>query len=1003
MRELEVFRKRVARELFSEQRSFKIEIAFGDGSESDEVVFTPIRPGASWGANYRTCLFRFTGVIPEAWCGKEVYARINLGGEGTVFDRNFRVIDSVSDVSVFDINFKRELLPIAAEAEGGEEVVFYIEATANGMFGLWMDSDPAEDSASPNGAFVAEVNQGFFGILERDIWDLVNDLSVASGFLGVAGEKSRERRIVENAVNLAIAAYRNDPKNAAQARKELAPILKWRAKSSALTACCVGHAHLDTAWLWPIEQSVKKCARTFATQMGLIDRYPEYVFGASAACHYEFVKDCYPELYERIKKYVAQGRLELQGGMYVEADCNITGGESLIRQFLYGKHFFIDEFGVEVKNLWLPDAFGYSANLPQIMKSCGCDYFLTQKISWNELNKFPYHSFYWRGIDGSRVLAHFPPEDGYNSQMSVESLAFGQDNYAQGAENGEFLSLFGIGDGGSGPTADYIERGLRLKSFEGAPKVKFGRADEFFARLDKKKGYPEWSGELYLELHRGTLTTQAQNKYQNRRFEQKMRELETAFSALGAQEYPREVFDAMWRSILINQFHDILPGSSINAVYEETKEDYAALETLAAKLEENLAAALSDGDENAVSYINTLGVAGSVIVKLPEKWRAATVNGEAVPVQNGSALIDVPALGAVTLRKSAKKAAEITKKRDLTLENSRILYKFNRFGEIVTIFDKELRREFMPNSGRGNVFTLHVDYPTRWEAWDVERSYMDAPAEELRACAVGEVERGVVCSRLKIEFKFGNSSIKQNVILREGAKLLAFETEVEWRESRKMLRVGFEHNVCAEEAKYDLDYGCISRPLHTNTSWEQAKFEKMHHRFFDVSERDCGLALLNDSKYGCSVRRGFFDLNLLRSTKYPDFYADQGEHKFTYALLPHDGDLVASDVELEAALLNRAPLMMSGKIAEFALPVQLEYAENAQLVVLKRAHKGENHVIRVVETGGVGGNIVLAVNGCTLLEEVNSIELAPKGTLPVRKGRVKIALKPFEIKTYILK
>ena len=1002
MRELEVFRKRIARELFSEHRNFQLEIAFEGGKNCDEIKFAPIKIGSRWGVNYRTALFRISGVIPESWYGKEIFGRVNLGGEGTVFDRNFKVIDSISDASVFDVNFKRELLPLTASAVGGEELLFYVEATANGMFGLWMDNDPAEDSQAPNGGFVAEVSSGSFGVFNRDIWDLVNDLSVVSGFWSVTSEKSQERRLIENAVHKAIGIYGNDSDNAVAARKALSVILKWRAKSSSLTACCVGHAHLDTAWLWPIEQTIKKCARTFASQMELIDRYSDYVFGASAACHYEFVKNYYPELYDRLKKYVKEGRFELQGGMYVEADCNVTSGESLIRQFLYGKHFFLDEFGVEVKNLWLPDAFGYSANLPQIMKSSGCDYFLTQKISWNEVNKFPYHSFYWRGIDGSRVLAHFPPEDGYNSPMSVESLSFGQENYKQGAENGEFLSLFGIGDGGSGPTSDYIERGLRLKSFEGTPKVKFGRTDEFFARLDKKKGYPEWSGELYLELHRGTLTTQSRNKYHNRRFEQKMCELEAIFATLEPQDYPRELFDAMWRNILINQFHDILPGSSVSAVYEETKEDYAALKTMTERLEENLAEKLGDGDKDSRTFINTLSFSGSVIVKLPEKWKSATVNGEIIPVQNGFALVDIPALGAIVLQKSGKKAKEPKISKELTLENSRILYKFNRAGQIIRIFDKELRREFMTEGSRGNVFTLHVDYPTRWEAWDVEKTYLDTPAKVLTAKKIGAVEKGLVCSRLELNFEFGSSRINQKITLREGAKLLSFATEVDWRESRKMLRVGFEHNVCAEEAKYDLDYGHISRPLHTNTSWEQAKFEKMHHRFFDVSERDCGVALLNDSKYGCSVRRGFFDLNLLRSTKYPDFYADLGEHYFSYALLPHDGDLAASDVEQEAALFNRLPLELPGRAVP-RFPVQVEYAENVQLTILKRAHKKENHVIRVVETGGIGGNIVLMVSDYAELEEVNSIELAPQGTIPIRKKRVKIVLKPFEIKTYILK
>ncbi|MDD4817226.1 MAG: glycoside hydrolase family 38 C-terminal domain-containing protein, partial [Victivallaceae bacterium] len=602
------------------------------------------------------------------------------------------------------------------------------------------------------------------------------------------------------------------------------------------------------------------------------------------------------------------------------------------------------------------------------------------------------HSFYWLGIDGTGVLTHFPPEDTYNAYMTCEKLAAAQNKYAQSGECNEFMSLYGIGDGGCGPSSEFVERALRLQNFEGSPKVKFGRACDFFERLSKVNGLPKWSGELYLELHRGTLTNQARNKRYNRKCEQSLVELETLYSMLPAEKYPDDLFDMMWKTVLINQFHDILPGSSVNCVYGESSEDYEAVIEMCGRLGDHAGRELFDGDENTYTVVNTLSYPVSGLFELP--WEAETYE-----TQSGFTFAEIPALGSVEFKKGKGKKLSSRMKNDFVLENELIRYEFDSSGRLISAFDRELEYEFM--SGFGNVLSLYGDYPVRYEAWDIDKDYVEKKVCEAECVSFKKISQGKLFCRAKIEFKIGKSAINQTVTLKKGSKRLDFECEVDWNESRMMLRSGFDSAVCPSDAAYDIQYGYIRRANHTNTSWEQAKFEVAHQKYFDLSKRDRGIALLNDCKYGCHVSGGFFDLALLRSSKYPDFYADLGRHVFTYALLPHSGDLVASDVISEAAALNRTPSGFAGKL-NFRFPVSA-VTGSIELCAMKKAAKSDDTVVRFVETSGYGCEAEIGLCGHRALTETDLIEWKQGETFKAVTGKVKLKFRPFEIRTFFLK
>lgn len=610
----------------------------------------------------------------------------------------------------------------------------------------------------------------------------------------------------------------------------------------------VGHAHIDTAWEWPLREAKRKCARSWSTQLELMDAHPDYVFVCSQPAQYAWIKESYPDLWVRIKEKAARGQWEPVGAMWVEADCNLPSGEALVRQLLYGKRFFMQELGVETRVLWLPDVFGYPGNLPQLIKESGCDYFLTQKLSWNDTNKPEHHTFWWEGIDGTCVFTHFPPADTYNGSFSREEVETSVRNYKDAGRSDRSLYLFGFGDGGGGPTEEMIEAAHAL----GVP---MGRASEFFdLAAAEAHDLATVQGELYFELHRGTYTTQARTKWLNRRAQTALREAEMWSVAAG--DYPRARLDALWKTLLLNQFHDILPGSSIDWVYEEAERDLEAV----------------------------VNGAHAIALKAAEKVGVPVEEPSRVPPDASS------------------------------LENEHLRVELGSDGVVTSIWDKDAGREVL--SGPGNVLELHEDNPRRWDAWDLDIEHRD--------------------DFVTVGRRFGESSVRQLISL-EG-RVLRFDTEVDWHERHKVLKIAFPVAVSADEAAYEVQFGHVRRPTHMATPRARAMFEVCAQRWADLGDETYGVALLNDSKHGYDVHDSVMRLSLLRAPTHPDPSADQGRHRFTYALMPHLGDFREAGVIEAAEELNRIVGSPRSLVSVDTPQVRVEaikYAEDSDAVIVR--------------------------------------------------------------------
>ena len=972
-------------------------------SERLSLDYKSIQEGEEWGKKWESAWFHLEGECPESWDGEIVVTELDFSGEGLVFDTNGTALQGITNGSIWDPNFARTRVQILESCKKGEKIELWVEAAANSLFGVFTDPDPEEESPKRHGWFDAKVESIKFGKFDKDLWHLYLDVRILLGLIKRLDEKSIRRSRAIRTLNHCINVFSNDRNNVQKARKSLEIELNKKSSASDLSVSAIGHAHIDTGWLWPVRETVRKCARTFATQLNIIDSYPNYIFGASQPQHYQFMKENYPEIYDRIKTAVQNGNWECQGGMWVEADCNLISGESMVRQFLHGKNFFKDEFDVEVDNLWLPDVFGYSAALPQILKKSGVDFFLTQKLSWSQFNEFPHHTFKWRGIDGTEVVTHFPPENTYNSELDTEFLLPAHTGFKEKDKLDEFISLFGVGDGGGGPKPENIELGMRMEDLENSPKVKFDTAQNFFHRLDTQKDKLEtWVGELYLELHRGTLTTHGLVKKQNRKLEWKLRAVEMLWSCLPLEDYPSEELDSFWKKLMINQFHDIIPGSSINLVYQTAHKEYEEIHAGCDKLFDQSSNLLFEEDSNSFVLVNTLSYTWKGKVFLPASFHGYSVldnNGGSIPTQqskNGDmGYVELEPLSLSTFAKGDKLQIKQEENSDLILENDLICYSFDQNGQMISAYDKEMDKEILTEPG--NILSLYEDRPNNWDAWDVDFFYREALIETAKILSAKTGSMGAVVQQLEFSFTIGCSTIQQIVSLHSGSKRIDFETNVDWKEKHKMLRAHFPVNVMAERASFDIQYGYVKRNTHRNTSWDKAKFEVVGHKYADLSDHDYGVALLNDCKYGYMVHDNLLDLNLLRSPSNPDPDADMGAHLFTYSLFPHENDLIHSDTIRESSCLNQEPILFEGVRSLATIPIQLK-GDGLDLTVLKKAEKEECLVVRIVETHGRNSEGSLVFNGkareCNLMEWGNiSDSVNVEGEMPLR-------LSPFEIKTF---
>ena len=755
-----------------------------------------------------------------------------------------------------------------------------------------------------------------------------------------------------------------------------------------------------------------------------MDEHPALTFQQSQAVLYDMVERHYPALLDRIKKRVREGRWQPNGGMWVEADCNVSGGEALVRQFLEGRKKFESLFGYRGDTLWLPDVFGYSAALPQILRKSGIVNFVTSKINWNDTNHFPYDLFWWRGIDGSEVFTAFitTRTNGYNAEILPESMKETWD-FVQHKENQDrVLASVGWGDGGGGPTREMCGRQQRMADLEGCPKVEFTSVSRFLEGLRTQPlPLPRWAGELYLELHRGTYTSQARTKKANRTIELLLRETELfcAMASLAGAAYPSAALERCWRMLLTNQFHDILPGSSIREVYQTALEEYEAARDELAALRNSAVHTLARGaarpTESAWVVANGLNWTREEVVELPDCDAAGAVDagGRALTVQrrqSGLAVlakvdglsVGVLGVGAENTRPSDSRF----RLRGNTLTTPHYTVTLDKSGKITGLFDRAENREVVRAGGRLNDFYTAEDMPVFWDAWDIDRFYRDTIRPEDRLVERTVVEDGPLFMAIRSVWKIGRAStLTQDMVVYAHSRRIDFRTAVDWREKHTLLKVGFAVDVRADLWRNEIQFGHVVRPRHANTPWDQARFEVCAHKWVDVSEAGYGVALLNDCKYGHDTLDDTVSLTLLRSPQGPDPDADQGAHAFTYALLPHAGDFSAETVVREAYALN-APLTVlpdgdEAAAAPARTPVRLCSVDAPSVVVeaVKKAEKDRALILRLYEAGNMRAPAtvqfsrpVRSVEECSLMEETVS-------ALAVEENAVRIEMGPFDIRT----
>jgi len=972
---------------------------------------SPIKVGQEWGRNFQRAWFHIEGKLPEQLNLKKSLCLVNLGGEGLVYTNQGLPHQSISNHTIWPVSdFKREVIDLNGNFLKDGQVDFWIEATAGQLFGLELQNDHGDLKPKRYGKYSAKVSKLQIASCNQELKNMYYDVLTLKQLMEALPKKSVQRKKLLYNLNKARDLFKSPDMNLQPIREIVQKELSKNSTASSLQTVAVGHAHLDTAWLWPLEETVRKCARTFSNQLRNIEKYDDFVFGASQAQHYAFVKRHYPELYNQIQEQVKKGRWEVQGGMWVEADCNLISGESLIRQILYGKQFFQNEFDIDVNNLWLPDVFGYSAAMPQIIKKTGMDYFVTQKLSWSQFTDFPHHTFIWEGIDGSQVITHFPPEDDYNSELNPPALKKSQENFSENYFMDKYLTLFGIGDGGGGPAEHNLEIGQRCQDLEDLPQVKFDSANNFLKNLDKfEDQLHKWKGELYLELHRGTYTTQAYNKKMNRLMEIRMRELEVLYSLAAGQEYPQKKLKKMWHQLLKNQFHDIIPGSSITPVYEKSRREYEQLSQKYKQLKNELADQNFTRDKDKITFINSLSFPYSNYHALPEDWAGHEIfnqDGEKIEVQTeqGKAIVnlEIAPLSTLVLTRGDKieRKYENNGSQNLILENDLVSYEFNEKAQIIRAYDKELEREIIGKDKPGNDLRLYEDRPNDWDAWDIDIFYENCLLETAKSQKVSIIGQGPIRKGLHFELKIGDSEIIQNIFLPANSKQLDFETEVDWDEEHRLLRVHFPVNVYSEQATYDIQYGNVKRPTHRNTSRDMAKFEVVGHKYADLSDNDYGVALLNNCKYGYKVYGNDLSLSLLRAPTMPDPNADQGQHEFTYSLLPHRNDLINSNVISRAYQLNYGVTQLPGYGEDnFKFPFQLG---NQDIIVetIKQSETGEELILRLYEPYGRNATTCLSLNFDKDLK-IYEVDMLEREITEIDYSNKKFELNfhPFEIKT----
>ncbi|MEV0095019.1 glycoside hydrolase family 38 C-terminal domain-containing protein [Streptomyces sp. NPDC050738] len=954
----------------------------------------PVAVGDAWGAPWATTWFKVTGDVPAEWAGKTVEAVLDLGFDERMPGFQCEALVYTPDGTPLKaINPRNQWVRVGDPVTGGESVEWHLEAASNPVL---LGDNPFRptnlgEKETAGTELQYRLERMDLAVFDRDVWELIADLEVVGELMEQLPVEGGRRWELLRAVNRCLDTVDLQDVNgtAAAARSELAGVLSAPADASAHRISAVGHAHIDSAWLWPLRETVRKVARTTSNMTSLLEDEPEFVFTMSQAQQYAWIKEHRPEVYAKVKKAVADGRFVPAGGMWVESDTNMPGSEAMARQFVHGKRFFIDEFGIENDEAWLPDTFGFAAGLPQIIKAAGSKWLLTQKISWSQINRFPHHTFNWEGIDGTRIFTHFPPVDTYNCSMQGSEIAHAAKNFKDKGVARHSLAPTGWGDGGGGTTREMIAKSKRLKSLEGSAQVTWETPAEFFTKAEAE--YPEppvWVGELYLELHRATLTSQAKTKQGNRRSEHLLREAELWAATASVRTgfaYPYEDLDRIWKTVLLHQFHDILPGSSIAWVHREAEKTYAAV---AAELN-----GIIDAAQRALAGTPEGG--SEIVFNAAAHTRSGIAAGGAGPAEIS---------GEVTLTARPEGGH--------VLDNGLLRIEIDGRGLIVSAYDIEAGRETVAPGQAANLLQIHPDFPNMWDAWDVDEFYRNVVTDLTALDSLSVRVQSAATVSIEVVRSFGSSRATQVLTLAAGQKRLDIDTEVDWHETEKFLKAAFPVDVHADRYAAETQFGHLYRPTHTNTSWEAAKFEACNHRFLHLAEPGWGVALVNDSTYGHDVTREVrpsdagttttVRLSLLRAPRFPDPETDQGLHRFRHALVP--GATVVDAVR-EGFRINLPERRVAGSAEVPPLAVADNEAVAISAVKLADDSSGDV-VVRLYETGGGRATTRLAlgfpadaVTATDLLER--PLEEAP--AYAVEDGGITVRLRPFQLLTLRLR
>lgn len=959
--------------------------------------YTPFEIGGRWGKPWGTTWFRLQGRVPADWTGETVEARIDFStGVGAGFQSEGLVYRTAGGGPIRGIHPFHQAVPIELVADVDGTVDTLVEAAANPIVATSHEPTPLGDPTTAGDALLYRLNAAELAVRNDDVWHLDLDLQVLIGVMRELGLDDPRRYELLRTIDAAVDALdlHDVAGTAASARALLAPGLARPAAEHAHHVSAIGHAHIDTAWLWPLRETRRKCARTFSSAVTLMDTYPAYRFACSQAAQYDWIEQDQPDLFERIREKVAEGQFVPVGSMWVEADANLPSGESLARQLVWGKRYFAEKFDVDTDEVWIPDVFGYAGNLPQLMAQAGCRNFLTQKLSWNQTNEFPHHTFWWEGIDGTRIFTHFPPADTYNGEVVPRELAFAVRNFRDKGRASRSMYLFGHGDGGGGPTREMVERARRVagsdgQGLDGLPRLTIESPSAFFREArDDYPDAPVWRGELYFEMHRGTYTSQAKTKWGNRRGELALRELEVWTAQ--DESPPLADLERLWKELLLHQFHDIIPGSSIAWVHDDTE---AAHAELLVECEERIEAALASASGSVETSPDTSsatqsGGGGPAAANAGPFDFAGVVGDDPV-------WAEAPAHGIGVTSPLLPDSTRAVSVDGQVLDNGIVRATIAEDGTISSFVDLRADRECL--AGPGNVLQLFPDHPNTYDAWDIEAHTLRQEPDLLTSVESIEVaEDGQLRAAIRVRRRFGRSSITQSYVLRAGSARLDIETEVDWHEDEKLLKAAFPLDLRADDARYDIQYGHVRRPTHRNTSWDDARFEVCGHFWADLAEPDFGVAVLNDGKYGHDCLGSTMRLSLLRATNYPDPDADRGAHRFTYSLLPHGPTL--GPVLAESWALNLPP-----RLVHAAPRASIVRADHPGVVItaVKAADDGSGDiVVRFHEAFGGRArgrlsfaNRVSTASACDLLERATSpVEVSGDDEVPFE-------LRPFEVRT----